>query len=126
MSNPNPYGHVEEELRPNHELPYSGWWAVAAGVLTGILSRLIFSGEPEKAFSAMLNSFVIGSPLFVGIITVYVAELRQRRSWTYYFIVPALANCLYVFGTLVLHVEGSSARSSSFRCSSFSGASAAC
>ena len=48
----------------------------------------------------MLQSFILASPLLVAVVTVYIAETKARRSWSYYFVMPALANILYVVGTL--------------------------
>ncbi|MEO8674441.1 MAG: SRPBCC family protein [Casimicrobiaceae bacterium] len=42
----------------------------------------------------------------VGAITVYVAEIEQRRTWTYYASAPAIANVLFVAGTMVILIEG--------------------
>ncbi len=92
------------DLEPR--LPYSGWWAVVAGALAGLLLRLIFWGSPGHSYSAMLDSFLYGSPMLVGVVTVYIAELGARRSWGYYFVVPVMATALYVVGTLLVFIEG--------------------
>ncbi len=54
----------------------------------------------------MLASFLYGSPILVGLVTVYVAERTQRRSWSYYFTAPMIATVLYVIGSLLLLIEG--------------------
>jgi hypothetical protein len=54
----------------------------------------------------MLGSFIIGSPLLVGFITVYVAELTRRRSWRYYFGAPVVSAAVYVLATLAVTIEG--------------------
>jgi hypothetical protein len=87
-------------------LPYSFWWPIGAGALAGLAMRFVFSGSPGEAYSAMLTSFIIGSPALVGIITVYIAELTRRRSWTYYFAAPVLSAALYVLATLAVTIEG--------------------
>ena len=87
-------------------LPFSGWWAIGGGALVGLLLRLIFWGSPGDAFGAMLGSFILGAPLLVGAVTVYLAERIEPRSWAYYFFAPMLANTLFVVGTLVLLIEG--------------------
>jgi uncharacterized protein YndB with AHSA1/START domain len=87
-------------------LPYSFWWPVGGGALAGLLMRFIFSGEPGNAYSAMLSSFIIGSPVLVGFLTVYLAELTERRSWSYYFAAPVVSSAVYVFATLVFTIEG--------------------
>jgi len=87
-------------------LPFSGWWALLAGALTGLAMRFIFFGKPGSNNSAMMAAFIYISPVIVGAITVYLAERRQRRSWSYYAWAPALANVIYVVGTLVVYIEG--------------------
>jgi uncharacterized protein YndB with AHSA1/START domain len=54
----------------------------------------------------MLGSFIVGAPLVVGIVTVYLAEIEERRSWKYYFAAPVLATTLLVVGTLLILIEG--------------------
>ena len=48
----------------------------------------------------MLGSFIFGSPLLVGVVTVYSPSSTSARSWAYYFVAPVLANVLFVVGTL--------------------------
>jgi hypothetical protein len=79
---------------------------VGCGALAGLGLRLLFWGAPDEPFSAMLGSFIFGSPLLVGIVTVYVAERTERRSWMYYFVAPVIATVLYVVGSLLLVIEG--------------------
>lgn len=64
-------------------LPFSNWWPLAIGALTGMVLRLIFSGKPGGAYAAMEAAFVYLVPIAVGAVTVYVAEARQRRAWSY-------------------------------------------
>lgn len=87
-------------------LPFSKWWPLAIGALTGIALRLIFSGEPGGAFTAMKAAFVYLAPIAVGAVTVYVAEAKQRRSWSYYVWTPMAANALFVLGTMAILIEG--------------------
>ena len=54
----------------------------------------------------MNNSFILLAPFAVGAITVYVAETRIRRSWSYYLWAPALANLIFVGCTLAILIEG--------------------
>jgi hypothetical protein len=84
----------------------SVWWPLAAGVLTGILLRFVFSGKGGDVYAAMMASFICLAPLAVGAVTVYVAERQARRSWAYYFWAPFFANVLFVCGTLVIMIEG--------------------
>jgi hypothetical protein len=68
--------------------------------------RFVFSGRAGDAYAAMLMSLVYGSPALVGAVTVYVAEREKRRSWSYYFVAPAIATMLYVLGSLLVMIEG--------------------
>jgi hypothetical protein len=97
---------IDKDLGPLKVVPFSAWYPVVAGVLSGILLRLLFSGDPGSARSAMAGSFILLAPMLVGAITVYVAETTQRRSWTYYLWAPMVANGLFVLGTLAIMIEG--------------------
>jgi hypothetical protein len=103
---PNPPLGDEPELRPTHNLPFSGWYAIGGGAVAGLLLRLIFRGNPGDAYAAMLSSFVIGAPLVVACVTVWLAERIAPRSWAYYFFAPLLSTTLFVVGTLALFIEG--------------------
>lgn len=102
----------EPESNPPHKvsiwrrLPFSPWLPLVAGVLTGIALRLLFSGNPGGAYATMMGAFIFLSPALVGVVTVYVAETIERRSWAYYVWAPFIANVLYVMGTLLILVEG--------------------
>ena len=87
-------------------LPFSGWWALLAGALAGLAMRFVFFGKAGSNNSAMMAAFIYVSPVVVGAITVYVAERRRRRTWAYYAWAPALANVIYVLGTLLVYIEG--------------------
>ena len=87
-------------------LPYRGWWPLAGGVAAGLVLRLIYSGKAGGAYTPMMQSFIYASPVLVAVVTVYIAETKARRSWSYYFLMPALANILFVVGTLLILVEG--------------------
>ena len=87
-------------------LPFAGWWALFAGVLAGLVLRLLFSGKAGSPYASTMAAFIYLSPMIVGAVTVYVAETRQRRTWGYYFWAPFVANILYVLGTLLVMIEG--------------------
>ena len=67
-----------------------------------------FSQDPTNLseFWQDLPMFIFGVPLFVGMLTVYLAERQRRRTWAYYIIAPLLATGLFVAGTLILLIEG--------------------
>lgn len=94
------------EAQPQPQLPYGAWWPVLIGAMAGLVLRLVFSGPAGEAYSAMLGSFIVGSPALVGALTVYLAERQERRSWKYYFFAPFVANLLYVVGSLLILIEG--------------------
>lgn len=81
-------------------------WPLLAGAVMGIFLRLVFSGDPGNPYSAMMASFTLLAPVLVGSVTVYIAELIERRSWGYYFGAGAAANVLFVLGTLLILIEG--------------------
>jgi hypothetical protein len=87
-------------------LPFNVWWPLLAGALVGVALRLAFFTGPGESFTAMSAGLLLGSPLVVGAVTVFVAERTDHRSWTYYMTASALANALYVVGTLVVFIEG--------------------
>lgn len=87
-------------------LPMLKHYPVLAGALAGVLLRLVFSGSGGSRWSPMVGAFIFVVPIFVGMLTVYLAERQQRRSWTYYFMAPLLATGLFVAGTLALLIEG--------------------
>ena len=87
-------------------LPFSGWTAFLAGALSGLILRLMFSGRPGSAFSAMAGGFILFAPFAVGAVTVYMAERQMRRSFAYYCFAPMLATLLFVLGSMALLIEG--------------------
>src|SRR4051812_36273998 len=82
------------------------WWPLVAGVLLGLVLRAIYSGKPGDLFETMSGSFALLAPISVSAVTVFVAELRARRTWAYYFWMGALVNLLFVVGTFLVHIEG--------------------
>lgn len=87
-------------------LPFLKRRPVLAGVLSGIVLRLLFSGETGSAWSAMAIGFIFMAPMVVGAVTVYLAEKMEHQTWWYYLWAPFLANLLFVAGTLVFMIEG--------------------
>ena len=89
-------------------LPFSKWRPLLAGALAGVALRLLFWGYPDPgpSLSAMMASFIYLVPFVVGMVTVYVAETKKRRTWKYYAWAGFLANVFFVLGTLLIMVEG--------------------
>jgi hypothetical protein len=93
-------------VKLTHPLPFSAWWPLLAGAITGIALRLAFSGKPGGPLAAMEGAVIYLTPMAVGAVTVYAAERRRRRSWKYYAWAPMAANALFVIGTLAILIEG--------------------
>ncbi len=108
MNNPYANAHPSPSPQPRPDLrpAFSRLWPVGWGALAGLLLRLAFSGHPGGAYAAMLDSFILGSPILVGAVTVYMAERQYRRTWIYYFVAPAIATAFYILGTLLIFIEG--------------------
>jgi hypothetical protein len=87
-------------------LPFRAWWPIGLGALAGLLLRFVFSGTAGDPYVAMMASFILGAPVMVSVVTVYLAERAARRTWGYYFVAPFVANLLFVVGTLLVEVEG--------------------
>jgi hypothetical protein len=100
IENNNP----SDEASLNGSLPFSKWWPLIGGALAGIILRILFS--LGGSFEVMGISFIYLAPILVGAVTVYLAERQQRRSILYYFLMPCLANMLFVAGTLIILIEG--------------------
>lgn len=107
MSSQPPSGNSDRTAAPaGRFLPYSNWWPVITGAAAGVAFRLAFSGKPGDPYAAMMGAFIYVCPVVVGAVTVYVAEMRNRRSWSYYFWAPFLANLLFILGTVLIMIEG--------------------
>jgi hypothetical protein len=87
-------------------LPFSGWWPFAVGAVFGVILRLVFHNNSGDIFSPMSSAFLLMTPFAVGAVTVYAAEKRVRRSWSYYIWAPVIACILLVVGTMAIMVEG--------------------
>jgi len=80
------------------------WWPVAVGAVGGIVLRFMFSAQ--GALSAMSLAFFYIAPFAVAAVSVYLAERQQPRSWAYYAGAGALANLMFVLGTVFTGMEG--------------------
>jgi hypothetical protein len=87
-------------------LPFSLWWPLIAGALVGIGLRLFFSGQPDSPFSAMSSAFLYFAPFAVGAVTVFFMERTGRRSWGQYALAGAIADLLFISGTMLFLIEG--------------------
>ena len=94
------------EEKPARKLPMAGWWPFGAGVLAGIVLRTAIFAKASGPFATMAMGFVYFAPAVVAAVTVYAAERREPRSWSYYAWAGGLANVLFVLGSLVILIEG--------------------
>src|SRR4051812_15295626 len=84
-----------------------------AGAAYGLLMRLIFGMAPflnqgyrETASGPMMTSFVLLTPLMIGIYTVYAA--RERKPTLGFALgAPWVPTLVFVGGTALLLIEGS-------------------
>jgi hypothetical protein len=80
--------------------------ALAAGALTGIALRLVFSGKPGGPFDAMQSPFVLLVPVAVAGVTVFYCERERPRSARFHALMGAMGNVLFVLGTFFVLIEG--------------------
>jgi hypothetical protein len=97
---------TDDNRQHQRVLPFPNTWPFLGGALAGVALRLVFSGSAGHAYAAMMQSFILGSPALVAVVTVYLAELKSRRKWLYYFLAPAFSTTLFVLGTLIIMIEG--------------------
>ncbi|MET0536080.1 MAG: SRPBCC domain-containing protein [Steroidobacter sp.] len=95
-----------DEPEQQRLLPFSKWWPVVAGALVGLALRLVYVGDADGSYVAMMASFIYLVPLAVGAVTVYLAERQSRRTWGYYLAAGVGSNILFVVGTLMILIEG--------------------
>lgn len=91
-----------------NRMPFAKWLPLLIGASVGLVLRLVFSGDGvvHSRYSTMGWVFIYLAPVVVGAVTVFLAERQVRRSWSYYFRAGALANLLFVLGTMVVLIEG--------------------
>jgi hypothetical protein len=88
-------------------LPFLKRYPIFMGAAMGLFMRvLVFDAEPGGARSAMAGAFIWLAHIMVGMVTVYLAERAQRRSWLYYAAAPSLAALLFIVGALAILYEG--------------------
>lgn len=87
-------------------LPFSSLWPMAAGASLGIVLRLVYSGPSGGPYAAMSSGFIYLAPVVAGAVTAFVAEQQARRSVAYHIVASALANILFVVGTMAILIEG--------------------
>ena len=108
MNTPTPSMPGERPVQAPRDTWRDRVWPLLVGAAVGVALRFVFSGKPETGgwFSAMGWAFIYLAPVVVGVTTVYVAERRAARSAGYHFRAGALANLLFVVGTMAVLLEG--------------------
>lgn len=86
---------------------YGNWlWPLLCGVLVGLGLRMIFSADAGEPYATMLISFLLFAPFLVGMVAAYVVERQARKGLGFHFGMGALANVLFVIGSLAVGLEG--------------------
>jgi hypothetical protein len=96
----------ERSQPSNSTLPFSAFLPFVAGIAAGLLMRFVFSKGEGDPLSVMSGAFVFGAPLLIGAVTVFVAERLAPRGLGYYAASGALAVILFIFGTMLIMIEG--------------------
>lgn len=78
------------------------------GIVYGLFARLIFGMHMSGAsiFAVMSSSFIIGVPLALGFITVWLGEYREKYSWGRRVLMPWEASLVCLLCCLLLAWEG--------------------
>ena len=83
------------------------WIAIGAGLVYGLLFRLMFSSKLSSSpFNVMSIAFLFGMPFGLGFLQVYLSELSGRRSWPERLFVPWIPALLCLGVALALAWEG--------------------
>ena len=87
--------------------PSVRWLGVAAGLLYGLLFRLVFVRSQSAGWLGIMSvAFVLGVPFVLGFLQVYISEAQGRRSWFERIFMPWLSALLCLAAALVLAWEG--------------------
>lgn len=79
--------------------------SLAGGIIYGIFMRIVFS-NPSESLSTMSASFILGAPLVVGAIAVYISERFIHGQWFNHMSLGFAANSFFVIGTFLINLEG--------------------
>lgn len=82
------------------------WLGGLAGILYGLLCRLVFVMKINSAWAVMTLGFLLFMPLAAGFISVYLAEREERRGPLVWFGLPAGITVTMLLGSFLLFWEG--------------------
>jgi hypothetical protein len=86
-------------------LPTRLRWVIA-GAAYGLLMRLLFGLLSERLIGPMSITFLIGTPIIIGLITTWGVE-TQKLTWTSAIFLPWVSVFLMLVGCIVTLLEGS-------------------
>ncbi|HSI09869.1 MAG TPA: SRPBCC family protein [Rariglobus sp.] len=84
------------------------WTGVIIGLLYGLFARLMFGLDASRGllFEVMSSSFILGVPVVLGFLTVWLGEYRKTYSWGRRVLLPWLPSLLCLGCSLLLVWEG--------------------
>lgn len=84
------------------------WIGAGVGILYGLFARLMFGlNETGSAvFEVMSSSFILGVPVVLGFLTVWLSEYRKTYGWIRRVLMPWLSSLVCLGCCLLLAWEG--------------------
>lgn len=89
------------------------WIGIGVGLLHGLITRLIFgfggahrSSQWMNAYSVMTSAFILGTPLAMGFLSVWIAEAAGPVGWWRRILLPWASSLCGLAATMVLGWEG--------------------
>ncbi|CAM2802912.1 hypothetical protein [Rariglobus hedericola] len=84
------------------------WIGALSGALYGLFVRLMFGLDADKGtlFEVMSSTFIIGVPIALGFLTVWLGEYRKRYSWGRRILMPWLSSLACLGCCLLFAWEG--------------------
>ncbi len=84
------------------------WIGVVIGVFYGLFARLMFGLDETNGmlFGVMSSSFILGVPVVLGFLTVWLGEYRKTYGWGRRVLMPWLSSLVCLGCCLLLAWEG--------------------
>lgn len=89
------------------------WWGIGAGALHGLITRWVFGfshGDAgpswKNAYSVMTTAFIVGAPLTMGFLSVWIAEMAGPVGWKQRIALPWASSVAGLGATMLLGWEG--------------------
>ena len=84
------------------------WTGAVIGFLYGLFARLVFGLDAENSvvFGVMSSSFILGVPVALGFLTVWLGEYRKTYGWGRRVLMPWLPSLVCLGCCLMLAWEG--------------------